>query len=159
MLIVDDLGRQRMAAIDLINRWLGPQDAGVDHLSLEGGKTETVPFDTTLVFVTNLAPGAVADAASLRRIGYKIAFSPLSEASYLTLLQRVCRLRGIAYDAAAADFLVRRLHGPAHPLLASYPADLLGRIADFSSYAGVPARLTEASLTQAWASLFTEELS
>ena len=159
MLIVDDLGRQPIAAIDLIHRWLGPQGAGVDHLSLEGGKTETVPFDTTLVFVTNLAPGALADAASLRRIGYKIALSPLSETNYLTLLQRVCRLRGIAYDAGAADFLLRRLHGPAHPLLASYPADLLERIADFSSYAGLAPRLTEASLTQAWASLFIEELT
>jgi len=159
MLIVDDLGRQRMAANDLITRWLGPVEAGVDHLSLQGGKTETVPFDTTLVFVTNLAPGAVADAACLRRIGYKIAFSPLSEAAYSLLLQRACRLRGIAYDAGAADFLLRRLHGRQHPLLASYPAALLDRIADFASYAGLAPRLSEASLTQAWASLFTEELS
>jgi energy-coupling factor transporter ATP-binding protein EcfA2 len=159
MLIVDDLGRQRMAANDLITRWLGPQGAGVDHLSLEGGKTETVPFDITLVFVTNLSPGAIADAACLRRIGYKIAFSPLSEAAYLLFLQRACRQRGIAYDTGAADFLLRRLHGSQHPLLASYPADLLDRIADFASYAGQAPRLTEASLTQAWASLFTEELS
>jgi len=159
MLIVDDLGRQRMAANELITRWLGPVDAGVDHLSLEGGKSETVPFDTTLVFVTNLAPGAVADAACLRRIGYKIAFAPLSEASYLTFLQRACRQRGMAYDAGAAEFLVRRLHGRMHPMLASYPGDLLDRIADFANYAGLPPRLSEASLTQAWASLFTEELS
>ena len=108
MLIVDDLGRQRMAANDLITRWLAPVDAGVDHLSLEGGKTATVPFDTTLVFVTNLAPGAVADAACLRRIGYKIAFSPLSEPAYLLLLQRACRQRAIAYDAGAADFLTNQ---------------------------------------------------
>lgn len=159
MLIVDDLGRQRIAAADLINRWIGPLDAGVDHLSLQGGNTETVPFDITLVFVTSLAPGDVADAAFLRRIGYKIALAPLCEASYRLLLQRACRLRGIAYDAGAADFLVQRLHGRTHPLLASYPADLLGRITDFSSYAGLPARLTEASLSQAWASLFIEELS
>ncbi|WP_332876036.1 ATP-binding protein [Massilia sp. S19_KUP03_FR1] len=159
MLIVDDLGRQRMAAVDLINRWMGPLAAGVDQLSLDGGKMEAVPFDTTLVFVTNLALGAVADAACLRRIGYKIALAPLNEASYLNLLQRECRLRGIVWDASAADFLVRRLHGRMHPLLASYPADLLSRIADFSSYAGLLPRLSEASLTQAWASLFTEELS
>jgi hypothetical protein len=159
MLIVDDLGRQRMAASDLINRWIGPLDAGVDYLSLQGGNTEAVPFDMTLVFATDLAPGALADAAFLRRIGYKIALTTLSEDNYLTLLQRECRVRGIAFDAGAADFLVRRLHGGAHPLLPSYPAALLGRIIDFSSFAGLAPRLTEAALTQAWNSLFTEELS
>jgi hypothetical protein len=159
MLIVDDLGRQRMAAGDLLNRWIGPLDAGVDHLSLQGGNTETVPFDLTLVLVTNLAPAAVADAAFLRRIGYKVALAPLSEDNYLILLQRACRARGIAFDACAADFLVRRLHGRAHPLLPSYPAELLGRVADFASFAGLAPRLTEAALTQAWNSLFTEELT
>ncbi|HEX8477070.1 MAG TPA: ATP-binding protein [Telluria sp.] len=159
MLIVDDLGRQRMATADLINRWIGPLDAGVDYLSLQGGNTEVVPFDMTLVFATNLAPGTLADTAFLRRIGYKIALTPLSEDNYLTLLQRECRVRGIAFDAAAADFLVRRLHGHAHPLLPSYPAELLGRVIDFSSFAGVAPRLSEAALAQAWNSLFTEELS
>lgn len=159
MLIVDDLGRQRIAAADLINRWIGPLDAGLDHLSLDGGKVATVPFDATLIFVTNLAPGAVADAAFQRRIGYKIALPPLSEASYFTLLERACRQHGVAWDGAAAEFLVRRLHGPAHPLLASYPGELLERIADFSSYAGLVPCLSEAALTQAWASLFTGEPS
>ena len=159
MLIVDDLGRQRMAASDLINRWMGPLDAGVDYLSLQGGNTQVVPFDMTLVFVTNLAPGALADAAFLRRIGYKIALGPLNEDNYLSLLQRECRARGIAVDAGAADFLVRGLHGRTHPLLPSYPAELLDRVVDFSSFAGLAPRLTEAALTQAWTSLFTEELS
>lgn len=159
MLIVDDLGRQRMAASDLVNRWIGPLDAGVDHLSLQGGNTETVPFDTTLVFATDLAPGAIADAGFLRRIGYKIALGPLSEDNYRALLQRECRTRGIAFDASAADFLLARLHGRVHPLLPSYPAELLGRIADFASYAGAAPRLTEVALAQAWRSLFTLEQS
>lgn len=159
ILLVDDLGRQRMPASDVLNRWIGPLDAGVDHLSLEGGNKETVPFDITMVLATSLAPSAVADAAFLRRIGYKIALTPLSEENYLILLQRECRTRGIAFDACAADFLVRRLHGRVHPLLPSYPAELLGRVADFASFAGLAPRLTEAALTQAWSSLFTEELS
>jgi hypothetical protein len=159
MLIVDDLGRQRMPASDLINRWIGPEDAGVDHLSLQGGNIATVPFDTTLVFTSSLVPAALADAAFLRRIAYKIALPPLSEDNYLALLQRTCRTRSMAYDAGAADFLIGRLHGRAHPLLPSYPVELLGRIVDFANFAGQPPRLCEASLTQAWNSLFTEELS
>jgi hypothetical protein len=159
MLVVDDLGRQRMAATDLLSRWMGPLDAGIDQLSLQGGNTETVPFDTTLVLATSLAPAAVADPAFMRRIGYKVALAPLSENNYLALLQRECRTRNIAFDACAADYLVRHLHGRAHPLLPSYPAELLDRVADFSSFAGLAPRLTEAALTQAWSSLFTEELT
>jgi hypothetical protein len=159
MLIVDDLGRQRMPAADLINRWIGPLDAGVDHLSLQGGNTAAVPFDATLVFATSLAPAALADAAFLRRIAYKIALPPLTEDSYLALLQRACRARGIPYDAAAAEFLLARLHGRAHPLLPSYPVELLGRIVDFANYAGLAPRLSEDALIQAWNSLFTEELT
>ena len=159
MLIVDDLGRQKMAALDLINRWMAPLASGRDNLSLQGGNTVMVPFDATLVFATHLAPGVIADAAFLRRIGYQIGLGPLSEDDYLAVLARACRARGIAFDAAAADFLLARLHGPGQPLLASYPAELLGRIADFASFAGVLPRLSEASLVQAWTSLFTEELS
>ncbi|MDQ2820938.1 MAG: ATP-binding protein [Pseudomonadota bacterium] len=159
MLIVDDLGRQRMPAAELINRWIGPLDAGVDQLSLQGGKTATVPFDCTLVFATSLAPAALADAAFLRRIAYKIALPPLSEDTYLALLQRLCRDRAVTCDAGAAEFLLDRLHGRAHPLLPSYPVELLGRIVDFANYAGLAPRLSESALTQAWNSLFTEELT
>ena len=159
MLIVDDLGRQRMSATELINRWIGPLDAGVDQLSLQGGNTATVPFDCTLVFATSLAPAALADAAFLRRIAYKIALPPLTEDNYLALLQRTCRARAVTYDAGAAEFLLDRLHGRAHPLLPSYPVELLGRIVDFANYAGLAPRLSEEALTQAWNSLFTEELT
>jgi hypothetical protein len=154
MLIVDDVGRQRLPVAEMLNRWMTPLEHGTDQLILPGGHTETVPFDATVVFVTNLAPQQVFDDAFLRRIGYKVALGALSDASYRALLRRQCRLRGIDYDERAVEHLLRLHVKRGQPLLAGYPYELLGRIADFASFAGTEPRLTPATLDQAWHSMF-----
>jgi energy-coupling factor transporter ATP-binding protein EcfA2 len=153
--IVDDVGRQRVPAAELLKRWIGPLDHGVDQLSLQGGHSETVPFDATLVFATNLVPATVFDEAFMRRIGYKIPVGALSEASYRSLWRRQCRSHGLEPDDDSVDFLLAQLHRRAGcPLLASYPQELLGRIVDFAGFAGQPPRLSAAALEQAWTSMF-----
>jgi Holliday junction resolvasome RuvABC ATP-dependent DNA helicase subunit len=142
-------------AAELLNRFIGPLDYGTDVLTLQGGHAETVPFDVTLVFATNLAPQSVLDEPLLRRIGYKIHLGPLSESSYRALLRRQCGVLRVPYDEDAADYLLHHLHGAsARPLLASYPRELLGRVVDFASFAGAPPRLTIPALEQAWSSMF-----
>jgi hypothetical protein len=120
MLIVDDVGRQRLPVAEMLNRWMTPLEQGTDQLILPGGHTETVPFDATVVFVTNLAPQQVFDDAFLRRIGYKVALGALSDASYRALLRRQCRLRGIDYDERAVEHLLRLHVKRGQPLLAGY---------------------------------------
>lgn len=155
MLVVDDLGRQRVAPADLLNRWSTPLEAGIDQLTVDGGHKIGVPFDATLVFVTNYAPARLLDDASMRRVGYKIQVGALTEQNYRALLRHQCRLLRIAHDDAVAEHLLTRLHGPAgRPLLASYPRELLGRIRDFASFSGIAPRLTIATLEQAWTSMF-----
>jgi len=155
MLVIDDVGRQRIGAAELLNRFIGPLDAGTDQLTLQGGQAEAVPFDAAVVFATNLAPGAILDDAALRRIGYKAEIGPWPASAYRALLRRQCRLRRIEYDDAAAEHLVERLHVQSgRALLACYPGELLDRIADFAGLAGQDARLTTASVEQAWRSMF-----
>jgi len=155
MLVVDDVGRQRMPAAELLNRFIGPLDAGTDQLALQGGQTEIVPFDAAVVFATNLNPAMVFDDAALRRIGYKTGIGAWSPNAYRTLLRRQCRLRRIDYDEGAADHLVERLHPQSgRALLACYPGELLDRVADFAGFAGSEARLTIAAVEQAWRSMF-----
>lgn len=155
MLVVDDVGRQRMPAAELLNRFTGPLDAGTDQLALQGGQTEIVPFDAAVVFATNLNPAMVFDDAALRRIGYKTAIGAWSPNAYRSLLRRQCRLRRIDYDEGAADYLVERLHPQSgRALLACYPGELLDRVADFAGFAGSEARLTTAAVDQAWRSMF-----
>ncbi|MFM9433481.1 energy-coupling factor transporter ATP-binding protein EcfA2 [Janthinobacterium sp. CG_23.3] len=153
--IVDDLGRQRVAAAELLNRFMQPLDLGLDQLSLRGGHKFTVPFDVVLVFATNLAPHTLLDEAFLRRLGYKIHVGALQRADYRALLRQQCRHAGIACDEAALAYLLDDLHGASgRPLLASYPRELLGRIADFAGSAGRAPHLSEGALDQAWHSMF-----
>ena len=155
MLIVDDLGRQRLGAPELLTRLMQPLARGVDQLSLPGGVHIGVPFDSALVLATNLAPGELLDAALLRRIGYKVRVGPLADSAYRALFRQQCRVAGIAFDELALNYLMQQLHGAqGRPLLASYPHELLARIADFAGFAGSDAQLTVASVEQAWNSLF-----
>jgi energy-coupling factor transporter ATP-binding protein EcfA2 len=155
MLVLDDVGRQRIAAAELLNRFIGPLDAGCDQLSLQGGQAEQVPFDAAVVFATNLAPNGVFDDAALRRIGYKVDIGAWTPSAYRALLRRQCRLRRIDVDDAAVDHLIERLHPQSgRPLLACYPGELLDRVADFAGFAGTEPRLTVAAAEQAWRSMF-----
>ena len=155
MLVVDDLGRQRLPAAELLNRWSGPLEAGVDQLTLHGGHKVTLPFDVTVVFATNLAPHVLLDDSFLRRLAYKIHVGALGEASYRALFRHQCRVARIACDEPALEHLIARLHQPSgRALLASTPRELLGRIADFAAYAGAAPRLTIPALEQAWISMF-----
>ncbi|QYF95034.1 ATP-binding protein [Massilia sp. PAMC28688] len=155
MLLIDDLGRQRLATADLMNRFSAPLDGGADQLTLEGGHKVGVPFDVTLVLATNLPPHSLLDESLMRRIGYKIPVGALSESNYRSLFKRQCRLTRVAFDECAFDYLITCLH-PSHgrALLASYPRELLSRIADFASFAGAQARLSVPALDQAWSSMF-----
>jgi len=153
ILVIDDLGRQRLPVSELLNRWLGPLDGAPLRLAL-GGQAETLPFDALLVFVTNLAPTSLLDPAMLRRIGYRIGLGPLPEASYRALLRRQCRLHGLDCPEGVLEHLVARLHrSGGTPLLACYPHELLRRVFDFASLAGTEPRLSIAALEQAWNSL------
>ena len=77
LFIIDDMGRQRMAPAELLNRWIVPMEEKRDFINLGGGRHCELPFDLILVFSTNLNPLELADEAFLRRIGYKLQFGYL----------------------------------------------------------------------------------
>jgi len=155
LLVLDDLGRQRVPGGELLHRWLAALESGQDHVAVPHGPTHALPFDASLVLATSLAPESVLDDACLRRIGYRIPVGPLSEANYRAQLRRQARLRRIEVDEPALDYLVDELHRRTRrPMLAAWPHELLGRIADFAGFAGRAPRCDVDSLTQAWSSLF-----
>lgn len=155
LLVLDDLGRQRVPAAEVLHRWLGALERGVDHVAVPGGASHALPFDAALVLATSLAPESVLDESCLRRIGYRIALGALSEPAYRALVRRQCRLRGIEPDEGTIDYLINELHRRTRrPLLAAWPHELLGRIADFAGFAGREPRFDADSVAQAWSSLF-----
>jgi energy-coupling factor transporter ATP-binding protein EcfA2 len=160
LLIVDDLGRQRVPAAELLNRFAQAQEAERSALSLAGGYHFHVPCRMRLVFVTSLPPSSMLDDAALRRVGYKIPVGALGAASYRTLFRQQCLSLGVAYEDAALQYLLDELHaGSGLPLLACYPREIIGRVADFAGFMGEPARISVAALDQAWISMFAGSAS
>ena len=153
-LLIDDLGRQRIAPAVLFNRWIVPLDTGHDSLTTGKGHHFVVPFDLVLVFSTNLRPQDIADEAFLRRLGYKIEFTPIPPPLYTRIWQGVCAERSIAFDARLVEFTIRELHGKTGiPMLPCHPRDLLGMALDRIAYAGCGA-LDEDAVRWAWNSYF-----
>ncbi|AKU20355.1 ATPase [Massilia sp. NR 4-1] len=153
--IIDDLGRQRCSAAELMNRWIVPLDRQVDYLSLQNGYKFPVPFDVVVVFSSNLAPESLADGSFLRRLGYKIHVGPLSRPQYETVFRQVCERLGIGFRPAAFAWLLERHDKEQRPLMACYPRDLVRQLCDLAAYEGRRAELDTEQLAWAWNNYFT----
>ncbi|MGH8507474.1 MAG: AAA family ATPase [Gammaproteobacteria bacterium] len=154
--LLDDLGRQRVATVDVFNRWIVPLESKQDFLSLASGARFPVPFDLVLIFSTNLDPAKLADEAFLRRIGHKIQFCCLTPEEYIAIWRQVCGDRGIEFDPDLVRYVLDDLYPTSkRPLLACHPRDLLGMALDQASYIG-GARPTPELLRSAWSSYFVD---
>ncbi len=159
LLIVDDLGRQRMPAADLLNRLTLAQEQGRCPVTAAHASPVSVVCRLQLVFVTSMTPSALLDASALRRVSYKVGIGALDALNYRTLFRHRCVSSGVVFDDAALRYLIDELHGGSGlPLLASYPDEIVGRIRDFAAFLGEPARVTVATLDQAWISMFATDL-
>lgn len=158
--LLDDLGRQRVAPVDLFNRWIVPMETRQDYLGLASGKRFPVPFDVVLIFSTNLNPMDLADEAFIRRLGHKIEFGALSPEEYGAIWQQVCRQHGVPFDPRLLDYVVEGLHARhGVPLLACHPRDLLGMAVDEAKYRNTPNQLNKELLENAWRSYFVTRRS
>ncbi|MDD5250367.1 MAG: ATP-binding protein [Rhodocyclaceae bacterium] len=157
LFILDDLGRQLVAAQALMNRWIVALDRRIDYLSLHTGQKFRVPFDVIVVFSSNLRPSQLADDAFLRRLGYKIFVGPLSVADYRAILQQVCAELRVPYDEAGLDYLLRRHEAESRPLLACQPRDLLCQVCDYAGFHGIDPQMSPELLGWAWENYFARE--
>jgi hypothetical protein len=155
MLILDDLGRQRVPPTVVLNRWILPMEEGIDYLSMNTGQHFRTPFDVILVFSTNLEPRDLVDDAFLRRIGYKIGFHALDAEQYHLIWQRVCDANGVYYDPSLCQFMIDALYEPTGtPLLPCHPRDLIGMALDRSIYSDNCIGLSAKALQWAWDNYF-----
>jgi hypothetical protein len=154
--IIDDLGRQRCSAVELMNRWIVPMDRRVDYLALHSGYKFPVPFDMIIVFSSNFAPDQLADGAFLRRLGYKIHVADVTAEQYEKIFRSVCEQYGIPFDKGCFDYLLHEHHGKEQrPLLACYPRDILAQVRDIARYYQRAPTLNPGALSWAWNNYFT----
>jgi hypothetical protein len=153
--LIDDFGRQQVSPKEVLNRWIVPMDRRVDYLSFTtGGKIE-VPFETFLIFSTNLKPDQFGDEAFLRRIAYKMLLRSPDENEFTRIFQRVCASAGLEFGPELLpSFVEKYYHQPGKPFRRCHPGDLIGHAVDLMHFEGLPLRLTEDVLRRAFEGCF-----
>jgi predicted ATPase with chaperone activity len=141
--LIDDFGRQRMAPIELLNRWIVPLEKRYDFLCLANGKKIRVPFDQLILFSTNLEPKQLVDEAFLRRIPYKINAADPTEAMFRQMFSIFAPKLGFdEIEESALDYLVERHYRRVNrPFRCCQPRDLLLQVRNFCIYNDLPLEL------------------
>jgi predicted ATPase with chaperone activity len=138
--LIDDFGRQRMAPIELLNRWIVPLEKRYDFLSLSNGKKIRVPFDQLILFSTNLEPKQLVDEAFLRRIPYKINAADPTEPMFRQMFEIFAPKLGFKdVDKKAIDYVIEtHYHAVNRPFRCCQPRDLLLQIRNYCIYNDLP---------------------
>ena len=127
--IVDDFGRQRVRALDLLNRWILPLERRIDFLTLHTGRKIQVVFDQLVVFSTNFAPRELIDDAGLRRVPYKFHIEAPDRRIYAEILRRRCAARKLELPASVVSYLLDRFYPVTNlPLSGAHPAFIVEHV-------------------------------
>jgi hypothetical protein len=158
ILVIDDFGRQLVAPKELLNRWIVPMEARVDHLSLLSGETIEIPFELLLVFSTNIPPQQLGDEAFFRRIRHKIEVGDPDEEAFLKIMRLVCSANKVPYEDSAGHYIIERYYRPKNRHLRGvHPRDLVDLLIDISSFQNREAECSRELIDLACASYFIDD--
>jgi hypothetical protein len=153
-LVIDDFGRQRVDPHELLNRWIIPLEGRVDYLTLHTGKKIQVPFEQTLIIATNLEAKDLADAAFLRRMGYRLRVDLPTRDAYAQIFRAYLERKRLEYSPELLDVLFDLYDNTGTPLRSCEPRDLVERCMDICRYEGRPIAVTPSLLHLAWKNYF-----
>jgi hypothetical protein len=158
VLVVDDFGRQRVPARDLLNRWIIPLESRIDYLNLQSGRKFQVPFDVMVVFATNLDPLSLADEAFLRRIPYKILAKNPTLQQFGRIFEMNCRRHGLTFNPSIVQYLQDKYYTARRlDMRACHPRDLTDQVVTLCRYHRRPAEITNDLLDEVCQSYFLED--
>ena len=153
VLLIDDLGRQRVSPKQILDRLLVPLEQEIDYMNLSAtGRKVEVPFWAQLALSTNLKPSELLDEAYIRRLSYKVLMPDPTWEMWCRIFERERDRLTIPPDPSALD-LIRNLYS-GRPLRGNHPRDLLERLVDVSAARGVRPQLTLDLVEAAWHTLF-----
>lgn len=150
VLIIDDLGRQRIRPDELLNRWVVPLDRKIEFLTLAGGRKIEIPFEMLVVFASNLDPAELLDPAFLRRIQTKIYVGAVTDEQFCEIFRRIALDHEIEADPALVQELITILRGSLNlDLRGCYPRDLVNQICWSARYEGIKPVIDRSTLMRA----------
>lgn len=153
VLLIDDLGRQRVKPKEILDRLILPMEQGIDFMNLlASGRKIELPFAAQLALSTNLKPGDLLDEAYIRRLAYKILMPDPTWEMFGRIFERERQRLRLAENPAILSYL-KELYG-GRPVRGNHPRDLLERVTDLAAARGVPPALDHGLVEAAWGSMF-----
>lgn len=152
VLVIDDLGRQKISPKEILNRWVLMMEQGYDSFALSTSEVVRLPLDVTLVFSTNLTIQDLMDEAYLRRIAYKVAIPDPDRDQLAEITRRCCDHSQIEWSEEAVQHLMDKLYAPGSPTPhGCYPRDVITTVMDEAEFNGRNPILDEESIDTACA--------
>ena len=155
--LVDDFGRERVSADQLLNRFITPMEHQIDYFTMNTGQKIQMPLRHVLIIATNLDPSKVTDPAFLRRMGYRIYLGPPSPEDYARIFQAYAQRHGATVAPELIEALLKRYRKQERELRACEPRDLIERARDICRFESKPLELTPKVLDLAWTGYFGNE--
>jgi MoxR-like ATPase len=155
--LVDDFGRERVSAEQLLNRFITPMEHQIDYFTLLTGQKIQVPLRHVLIIATNLDPGKVTDPAFLRRMGYRIYLGPPSEEDYAKIFKAYAERHGAHASSELIESILQRYRKQNRELRACEPRDIVERARDICTFQSKPLELTPDVIDLAWTGYFGSE--
>ncbi len=155
-------GPPRPATHGCLKRWIVPLESRVDHLVLQSGQKFEMPFETLVVFATNLNPLDLLDESFLRRIRYKVYAESPTRDDFINIFARCCEERGLVFNREVVENLIATELEPRHvQLRGCQPRDLIEHSLSLASYIEHPnpTQLDPALLSAACATYFLGDQS
>jgi hypothetical protein len=155
--LIDDFGRQKASPAEVLNRWIVPMERQVDYLTLQTGGKITVPFQTFLVFSTNLRPDQLGDEAFLRRIQYKMHLRNPDEEEYINIFLKFCEKSQLECSPELLGaFMSKHYLSTGKRMRRCQPRDILSHALDLIHFEKRSLVLTEDILDRAFQGCFVE---
>jgi predicted ATPase with chaperone activity len=137
VLVIDDFGRQKIPAPELLTRLLIPMERGWDTLMLVTGEKLTAPLQIQLLFGSNIPIRQLADDSLLRRILYKVEVPRPQPQEFMEILRRLALQKRVLVADGALEYVVERLYSePRIKPRASYGRDLLEMLIEGAAFDG-----------------------
>ncbi|MGH7075833.1 MAG: hypothetical protein ACREFD_16780 [Stellaceae bacterium] len=123
--VIDDFGRQQVAAEALLNRWTVPMESRIDFFKLRTGERFSLPFDELVLFSTNLDPTQLMDPAFLRRVPYKIKLAAPNVDEFRRIFAATAAQRGLTLTDEVFEFVIDLLTKRHHFVLAYFQPNFI----------------------------------
>jgi len=134
-----------------------PMDRRVDFLTFqEGGKVE-VPFETFLIFSTNLQPEQLGDEAFLRRLQYKMNLRSPNRQEFTEIFASFAASQGFnCSEELVGRFIDKYYSTTGKRFRRCQPRDVISHAVDLINFEQLPFELTDSLLDRAFESCFVD---